>query len=197
MGTGVQSPMPKPGCRVWRRLAAGAGVLLLAACATVRPPPQQPPVVEVPATPVAPLRPPPPAAQPALPPAAPAPIAPAPAAPQTAQPVPAAAADRRIMLIESDPAGAVIVVDGRPVGRAPVRLDVPVTSQGFFRDDLEVRARFVARDETEVSRTATEEFNPRQRVPAVVRFTPGGVQRSMTAPSPGSAGAASPDSASR
>lgn len=101
------------------------------------------------------------------------------------------------MLVESVPAGAVIVVDGRPVGRAPVRLDVPVTPQGFFRDDLEVRARFVARDETEVSRTATEEFSPRERVPAVLRFTPEGVQRTMTGRPPEGADATDPPTSPR
>ncbi len=161
------------------RLAlAGAMVgLLLDACSTVKTTPSVP-VVVLPATPAGPA----PAPATATPPS-PATAAPVPV-PSTPSPVlagpPAAEAGRQIMLVESEPAGAIIVVDGRPVGRAPVRLDVPVTPQGFFRADLEVRARFVARNETEVSRTATEEFNPRERVPAVVRFTPDGVQRTMT-----------------
>ena len=96
------------------------------------------------------------------------------------------------MLVESEPAGAVIVVDGRPVGKAPLRLDVPVTPQGFFRADMEIRARFVARDATELSRTAVEEFNPRERVPAVLRFTPDGAQRLRVNPTP-ERGAAVPD----
>jgi len=90
-----------------------------------------------------------------------------------------APAGRQTMLVESTPPGAIIVVDGRPVGKAPVRLEVPATPQGFFRDDLEIRARFVAREETEVSRTATEAFNPREKVPAVLRFTPDGAQRAV------------------
>jgi hypothetical protein len=88
-----------------------------------------------------------------------------------------APATRQVMLVESAPAGAVIVVDGRPVGRAPLRLDVPITPQGFFRADMEIRARFVARDATEVSRTVVEEFNLRERVPPGLRFTPDGAQR--------------------
>ena len=168
-------------------------MLLLAACATVKPPPRAP-VVEVPAMPAAPVRPPAPAAQPA-PPAtapAPAPTAPAPVGPAAPAPAVAVPGSRQVMLVESEPAGAIIVVNGRPVGHAPVRLDVPVTPQGFFRNDLEVRARFVARDETEVSRTATEEFNPRERVPAMVRFTPDGVKRTMVAPPADGAAAANP-----
>jgi hypothetical protein len=83
------------------------------------------------------------------------------------------------MVIESEPAGATIVVDGRPVGKAPLQLSVPATVLGFFRDYMEIRARFVAESETEVSRTATEEFSPREKVPAVLQFTPAGTQRTV------------------
>jgi hypothetical protein len=83
------------------------------------------------------------------------------------------------MLVESVPPGATIVVDGRPVGKTPLHLSVPATPLGFFRDYVEIRARFVATDETEVSRTATEEFTPREKVPAIVQFTPDGAQRTV------------------
>lgn len=83
------------------------------------------------------------------------------------------------MRVDSVPPGAVIVVDGRPMGRAPVRFAVPATAQGFFRDYMEIRARFVATDEGGVSRTATEEFTPREKVPAELRFTPDGAQRTL------------------
>jgi hypothetical protein len=81
------------------------------------------------------------------------------------------------ILIESEPAGATIVVGGRPVGKAPIRIVVPATALGFFRDYVEIRARFIAEDESDVSRTFTEEFSPREKVPAVLRFTPNGEQR--------------------
>ncbi len=83
------------------------------------------------------------------------------------------------MLVESAPADAVIVVNGRPVGKAPLRLVVPATAQGFFRDYTEIRARFVATIEGTDSRTATEDFSPRERVPAVLRFTPNGAHRTI------------------
>ncbi len=190
MPPGVETPMLRskvPDKRAASAVAGGVAVLLLAACATVKPTPQVP-VVVLPAPPAAPAPAPAPGAPPS--PAAPAtsPVAPGPSPVRTAPPV--GRADRQTMLVESVPAGAIIVVDGRPVGRAPVRLEVPITPQGFFRDDLEVRARFVARNETEVSRTATEEFNPRQRVPAVLRFTPDGVQRSIAGPPAGDVEAA-------
>jgi hypothetical protein len=86
-------------------------------------------------------------------------------------------APEQLMLVESVPPGAIIVVDGRPVGKSPLRLAVPATTQGFFLNDVEIRARFVATDATEVSRTAMEEFTPRDKVPVALHFTPEGVQR--------------------
>ena len=83
----------------------------------------------------------------------------------------------QMMLVESVPPGAIIVVDGRPVGKSPLRLAVPATAQGFFLNDVEIRARFVATDATEVSHTAMEEFTPRDKVPAALHFTPEGAQR--------------------
>ncbi len=177
----VVTPMPKakpagvraiahpsaPGILFW-----AAVLLMVPGCATVKPPPPKVPVVVLPAAPAAPAPAPAPPPRPAAE-TIPAPVSPAPAPPVAGE-VPAT---RQIMLVESEPAGAVIVVDGRPVGKAPLRLDVPITPQGFFRADMEIRARFVARDATEVSRTAVEEFNPRERVPAVLRFTPDGAQR--------------------
>ncbi len=53
----------------------------------------------------------------------------------------------QMILVESVPAGAIIVVAGRPVGKAPLRLAVPATVQGFFLNDVEIRARFVAATE--------------------------------------------------
>jgi hypothetical protein len=84
-----------------------------------------------------------------------------------------------MMLIESVPPAAIIVVDGRPVGKAPLRLAVPATAQGFFLNDVEIRARFVASNANEVSRTAVEEFTPREKVPAALHFTPEGAQRTV------------------
>ena len=83
------------------------------------------------------------------------------------------------MLVESEPAGATIVVDGLPVGKTPLRLGVPATVLGFFREYVEIRARFIAENETEVSQTATEEFSPREKVPAALHFTPAGARRTV------------------
>jgi hypothetical protein len=90
---------------------------------------------------------------------------------------PDAVVARLTMSVESEPAGAIIVVDGRPVGKTPLLLGVPASPLGFFHDYVEIRARFIADDETEVSQTATEEFSPREKVPSILRFTPAGAQR--------------------
>ena len=90
---------------------------------------------------------------------------------------PDAVVARLTMSVESDPAGATIVVDGRPVGKTPLLLGVPASPLGFFHDYVEIRARFIADDENQVSQTATEEFSPREKVPAILRFTPAGAQR--------------------
>jgi cytoskeletal protein RodZ len=153
-------------------------LLLAAGCTTVRRAPPTPSSAP-PAAPTRAAEPPTtPAAAPApvqaLPPGAPAsPVTPAPASPA------AEIAGQLTMLVESAPPGAIIVMDGRPVGKAPVRVVVPVTPLGFFENYVEVRARFVATDETEVSRTAVEEFSPREKVPAVLHFTPDGAQRAV------------------
>ena len=140
-------------------------LLLAAGCTTVRrAPPVNPPA----------------STRAAEPPSSPAP-APAPAS--AATPAPATPAEeiagQLTMLVESAPPGAIIVVDGRPVGKAPVHLNLPATPLGFFQNYVEIRARFVATDETEVSRTAVEEFSPREKVPAVLHFTPDGAQRTL------------------
>ena len=111
----------------------------------------------------------------------PAPSSPAPASAATPALAPPAEeiAGQLTMLVESAPPGAIIVVDGRPVGKAPVHLNLPATPLGFFQNYVEIRARFVATDETEVSRTAVEEFSPREKVPAVLHFTPDGAQRTL------------------
>jgi hypothetical protein len=83
------------------------------------------------------------------------------------------------MTIESEPIGATIVVDGRPVGKAPLQLDVPATVLGFFRDYMEIRARFIAESEAKESMSTTEEFSPREKVPAVLQFSPAGAKRTV------------------
>lgn len=107
--------------------------------------------------------------------------APSPASPELEPPTvgPKAIVERLPMWIESDPAGATIVVDGRPVGKTPLELGVPATVLGFFRNYMEIRARFIAENEEEASQTAIEDFSPREKVPITLHFTPAGAQRTL------------------
>lgn len=163
-------------------LAVAWSLLLWSGCATTSKAPPTPVVA-------AQLVPPPktsaePPARPVTIPQAPAvatPPAPAPPVPATRVPTVGleAGVTQLTMLVESEPAGAIIVVDGRPMGKTPLQLGVPATALGFFRDYVEIRARFIADSEAEVSQTATEEFSPREKVPAVLHFTPAGAQRTV------------------
>jgi len=125
-----------------------------------------------------------PAAAPVPPVGSPAPSAPIPSAPAAVSatgevPPGEAAVGTLDLLVESTPPGAIIVLDGVPVGRAPLHLQIAATPLGFFREYREIRARFLATDEEQVTRSAVVEFTPREKVPAVVRFTPDGAQRTM------------------
>ncbi|MBM3872274.1 MAG: PEGA domain-containing protein [Verrucomicrobia bacterium] len=73
--------------------------------------------------------------------------------------------------VETEPAGAMVVVDGVPVGRAPRRVDVEVTPQGFARQGTTIRVRFVAETVQQTSVTTELALTPRDRVPARIEFT--------------------------
>jgi len=81
------------------------------------------------------------------------------------------------ILVESVPTGAMIVVNGIPVGRAPRRVVLPGTAQGFSRGTVSIKARFVAANSTQQSSTTEEEFTPLDRLPPGLVFTPDRVQR--------------------
>jgi hypothetical protein len=110
---------------------------------------------------------------PAPPKASPPPPPPFPPAAST--PVPAKG--ELIISIDSNPAGAVIVVNDIPIGKAPQRLKVKTTPQGFFRDYMTLKARFLATSAEEKSSSVEEDFTPREKIPGKILFTPQGAQR--------------------
>jgi hypothetical protein len=79
--------------------------------------------------------------------------------------------------IESSPVGAMIVVDGRPLGRTPVDLEVDSANNGFFKAPMTIRARFVASDAASESISVDERLGPLERVPLALVFSRDGVQR--------------------
>jgi hypothetical protein len=138
-----------------------------------------------------PVPPPPPNISPQPPPApAPAPETKPPAPPPQPLPVPPAAAasapaapkNEYVMAIDSEPSGAVIVVNGIPIGKAPLRLKVKTTLQGFFRDYMTVKARFLATSSEETSVTVEDDCTPREKIPGKIIFTPQGPRRCQPGP---------------
>lgn len=79
--------------------------------------------------------------------------------------------------IESNPTGAMILVDGRPVGRAPVDLAVETNGSGFFRTPVTIRARFVAGETGGESFSVDERLGQLERVPQALVFSHDGAQR--------------------
>jgi hypothetical protein len=158
---------------------ATALLLSLSGCTTARPPAA--------AEPVAPLAPPVQKPEPVLshkpkpkptpaPQPAPARVAPEPAVTTNPEPVPAPP-ERLKIRVETIPQGAMIVVDGRPMGRAPLDLEFDAASNGFFKVPVTIRARFVASDATSESFSIDGQFGPLERIPLGLVFSHEGVQR--------------------
>lgn len=155
-------------------------IFFLSSCATApKPVPQRPPALTPP--PASPARPP-PVAKPVTPPAPsspkPAPPKPPNTPPPTATaPGPKLVQDELVIVIDSQPAGAIVVVNNIPIGKAPLRLKVKATPQGFFRDYVTIKARFLAKNASETSQTVEEDCTPLQKIPSGIFFTPQGSQR--------------------
>ena len=76
------------------------------------------------------------------------------------------------VLVESRPSGALIAVDGRVVGHAPLYVTVPVTRHGFFPDRFVVTARFLAEDRSYGPVGVRAGFGVLDKVPTAIVFTP-------------------------
>lgn len=81
------------------------------------------------------------------------------------------------VLIDSEPAGGTVVVNGIPVGKAPQRVILPGTPRGFFREQVSLKVRFVAVESGSTSKTVEELLTPLDRIPLTVRFTLAGADR--------------------
>lgn len=82
-----------------------------------------------------------------------------------------------LIFLESNPAGAVVVVNGIPSGRTPRKITLHGTGQGFARANISIKVRFLATNATEHSITVEELFTPLDRLPRGIMFTPDGAQR--------------------
>lgn len=149
--------------------------LVLAGCATVpKPVPLPPPNVisQAAPPPAAPM-----VANPPVPVHKPSPAPPGKVLPPASTTTSAPEKDEFVLSIDSEPAGAIIVVNDIPIGKAPQRLKVKMTLQGFFRDYMTIKARFVATSLAETSHTVEEDCTPLEKIPGKIIFTPHGTQR--------------------
>jgi len=81
------------------------------------------------------------------------------------------------VLVESEPVGGIVVLNGVPIGHAPQRVKVTGTSHGFCREEISLKVRFLAADTDHVSQTIEAVFTPLDKIPASVHFTPTGAVR--------------------
>ena len=79
--------------------------------------------------------------------------------------------------IVSEPVGAMVVVDGIPVGDTPRQVILPGTEQGFLKRPVSVRVRFVAGSAATASKTVEVRLTPLERMPRRIEFTPEGARR--------------------
>jgi len=81
------------------------------------------------------------------------------------------------VLIESEPSGGIVVVNGVPMGRTPQSVVVSGNARGFVRDAISIKVRFVAADTDHTSQTVEEQLTPLDKIPASVHFAPTGATR--------------------
>ncbi len=82
-----------------------------------------------------------------------------------------------VLQIESLPSNALIIIDGAPSGRTPMKILLAVTPQGFARARTSIKVRFLAMLPGEQSVTIEDQLTPLDRIPVGLIFTPSGVQR--------------------
>lgn len=101
--------------------------------------------------------------------------------PKTSKPAPPRAdvPGETSMLVVSTPAGGVVVIDGRPVGPAPLQVSVPVTDRGYLSRQVTVKVRFLASETTAQSHTVELTLTPLDRAPERLDFTPDGAKRTL------------------
>lgn len=98
-------------------------------------------------------------------------------APAPVKSAPSSAVGEFAVLVDSDPVGGIVVLNGVPVGRTPQQLVLNGTARGFCRDDVSIKVRFVAADTEHTSQTVEELLTPLDKIPASLHFTHAGASR--------------------
>jgi hypothetical protein len=111
----------------------------------------------------------------------PAPVAhkkPAPARGKNAAPAtPVLKPGEYALMVESEPSGATVVVNGKPCGKTPCRVVLQANGRGFLREQVSIKVRFIAANETQSSQTVEEVLTTFDKVPTAIRFTTAGATR--------------------
>jgi hypothetical protein len=94
-----------------------------------------------------------------------------------ASPISSLPAGEYTMRVDSEPLGALVVVNGIPIGKTPQRVILPGTPRGFCREQVSLKVRFIAADAGQLSQTVEELLTPLDKIPAAVNFTPSGTSR--------------------
>lgn len=81
------------------------------------------------------------------------------------------------VLITSEPAGSVVVINGIPVGTTPRRVLLPGNAQGFSQKNVSIRVRFIAASPAEKSQTVEQKLTPLDKIPEEIRFKREGAER--------------------
>lgn len=81
------------------------------------------------------------------------------------------------VLITSEPSGSVVVINGIPVGATPRRVLLPGNAQGFSRQNVSIRVRFVANNPNEKSQTVEQKLTPLEKIPERIDFSRAGAKR--------------------
>jgi hypothetical protein len=97
--------------------------------------------------------------------------------PPLATAAPSLPAGEYTLRVDSEPIGALVVVNGIPIGKTPQRVILPGTPRGFCREQVSLKVRFIAADAGQMSQTVEELLTPLDKIPAAVNFTPSGTSR--------------------
>jgi hypothetical protein len=91
--------------------------------------------------------------------------------------VPALKEGEYALMVESEPTGATVVVNGTPCGKTPCRVVVQANGRGFLREQVSIKVRFIAANEGQSSQTVEEVLTTLDKVPTEIRFTTAGATR--------------------
>jgi hypothetical protein len=103
---------------------------------------------------------------------------PGPSKPRPTTPtVPALKEGEYALMVESEPPGATVVVNGKPCGKTPCRVVVQANGRGFLKEQVSIKVRFIAANEAQSSRTVEDVLTTLDKVPTEIRFTTAGATR--------------------